>query len=131
VLRRPKRAMVVICGLLGTLIGLGIYQRFMDFINTLANVVPPLIGPVIVDYYLFNKRRFHIELLDRLPDWNLLAVVAFILGAVASFYPPPWIAAGLYALLVSMVVYAVLYAGASLVGVKIGHAKAEAEAARY
>jgi cytosine permease len=120
--------MVVICGLLGTIIGLGIYQRFMEFINTLANVVPPLIGPVIVDYYLFNKRRFHVELLDRLPAWNPLAVLAFIVGAAASFYPPPWIAAGLYALLVSMVVYAVLYVAAGVAGVKIGHAKAEAEA---
>jgi cytosine permease len=128
VLRRPKRVMVVICGLLGTIIGLGIYQRFMDFINTLANIVPPLIGPVIVDYYLFNRRRFHVELLDRLPAWNLLAVIAFIAGAAASFYPPPWIAAGLYALLVSMAVYALLYLVAAVAGIRIGHAKAEAEA---
>ena len=128
VFHRPKRVMVVIWGVLGTLIGLGIYQRFMDFIGTLANIVPPLIGPVIVDYYLFNKRRFHVELLDRLPAWNPLAIVSFVGGAAASFYPPPWIAAGLYALLVSMIVYAVLYGIASVMGVKIGHAKAEAEA---
>jgi cytosine permease len=127
VLRRPKRAMVVICGLLGTIIGLGIYQRFMDFINTLANIVPPLIGPVIVDYYLFNRRRFHVELLDRLPQWNPLAVIAFVVGAMVSFYPPPWMAAGLWALLVSMGVYAVLYLAAAVAGIKIGHAKAEAE----
>jgi cytosine permease len=128
VFRRPKRVMVVIWGLLGTVIGLGIYQRFMEFIGALANIVPPLIGPVIVDYYLFNKRRFHVELLDRLPAWNVLAVVAFLSGAIASFYPPAWMAAGLYALLVSMLVYAALYAVASVIGVKIGHAKAEAEA---
>lgn len=126
--RRPKRVMVVILGLLGTVIGLGIYQRFMDFIGTLANIVPPLIGPVIVDYYLFNKRRFHVELLDRLPAWNPLAVVSFVAGAAASFYPPGWMAAGLYALLVSMAIYAALYLAAGIMGVKIGHAKAEAEA---
>ncbi len=126
--RRPKRVMVVILGLAGTLIGLGIYQRFMDFIGALANIVPPLIGPVIADYYLFNKRRFHVELLDRLPAWNPLAVIAFAVGAWLSFDPPGWVAAGLWALLVSMVVYAVLYLGVSLAGVRIGHAKAEAEA---
>jgi cytosine permease len=126
--RRPKRAMVVILGLLGTVIGLGIYQRFMDFIGTLANVVPPLIGPVIVDYYVFNRRRFHVELLDRLPAWNPLAVIAFVAGAAASFQSPAWIAAGLFALLVSMAVYAGLYLASSLAGVKIGHAKAEADA---
>jgi cytosine permease len=79
--------MVVILGLLGTLIGLGIYQRFMDFIGALGNIVPPLIGPVIVDYYLFNKRRFHPELLERVPAWNALAVVSFVAGAVASCWP--------------------------------------------
>lgn len=126
--RRPKRVMVVICGLLGTVIGLGIYQRFMDFIGALANIVPPLIGPVIVDYYLFNKRRFHVELLDRLPAWNMVALVSFVVGAVASFYSPAWIAAGLFALVVSMVVYAVLYLAARAAGIRIGHARAEAEA---
>jgi cytosine permease len=128
--RRPKRVMVVILGLLGTLIGLGIYQRFMDFIGTLANVVPPLIGPVIVDYYIFNRRRFHVELLDRLPAWNGLAVAGFVAGAAAAFYPPAWIAPGLWALLVSMGVYAALYGLAHLAGVRIGHARAEAEAGR-
>jgi cytosine permease len=128
VFRRPKRVMVVICGLLGTVIGLGIYQRFMEFIGTLANIVPPLIGPVITDYYLFNKRRFHVELLDRLPAWNVLAVIAFMAGAVSAYFAPAWIAAGLFGLLVSMVVYAVLYGMASAAGVKIGHARAEAEA---
>ena len=70
VFRRPKRVMVVICGVLGTLIGLGIYQRFMDFITVLANLAPPLIGPVIVDYYLCNAMRFRADLLDQLPAWN-------------------------------------------------------------
>jgi cytosine permease len=128
--RRPKRVMVVLLGLAGTVIGLGIYQRFMDFIGALANVVPPLIGPVIVDYYLCNGRRFHVELLDRLPAWNPLAIVAFVAGAAASFYPPSWIAAGLWALLVSMAVYAALYLVAHLAGVRIGHARAAAEAGR-
>lgn len=129
VFRRPQKAMVVVCGLLGTIIGLGIYQRFMEFIGQLANVVPPLIGPVIVDYYLFNRMRFRPELLDHLPAWNPLAVLAFAAGAVAAYFPPPWIAAGLWALLVSMVVYAVLYGLALAAGVKIGHARAEADVA--
>jgi hypothetical protein len=83
---------------------------------------------VIVDYYLFNGRRFHVELLERLPAWNPLAVVAFVVGAAASFYPPSWIAAGLYALVVSMIVYATLYLLARLAGKRIGHAKAAGEA---
>ncbi len=128
VFRRPKRVMVVICGLLGTLIGLGIYQRFMDFINVLAYLAPPLIGPVIVDYYLCNGMRFRAELLDRLPAWNPIAVGAFVVGAVSAFYSPAWIANGLYGLLVSMVVYGVLYLLAGVLGVRLGHARAVVEA---
>ncbi len=128
VFRRPKRVTVVICGLLGTLLGLGIYQRFMDFINELANLVPPLIGPVIVDYYLFNRARFHVELLDRLPAWNPLAITCFVIGAVAARYAPGWTAPGLFGLGVSMGSYVILYGLASAAGWRIGHAKAEAEA---
>ncbi|MEO8443644.1 MAG: cytosine permease [Gammaproteobacteria bacterium] len=127
VFRRPKRVMVVICGLLGTLIGLGIYQRFMDFINVLASIAPPLIGPVIVDYYLFNRMSFRAELLDRLPAWNPIAVLAFATGAGSSWFSPDWIANGLFGLLVSMLVYGVLGGLAGLLGVRLGHAKADAE----
>jgi cytosine permease len=128
VFRRPKRVMVVICGLLGTVIGLGIYQRFMDFITVLAMVAPPLIGPVIVDYYLCNRMHYRAELLARLPAWNPVAVVAFAVGAVSAWFAPPWIANGLLGLLVSMVVYGLLYLLARVLGVRLGHARAMADA---
>ena len=128
VFRRPKRVMVVVCGLLGTVIGLGIYQRFMDFINVLAYLAPPLIGPVIVDYYVCNGMTFRAELLERLPAWNPVAVVAFAAGAAGSWFAPAWLANGLFGLLVSMAVYWVVYQAARLAGVRLGHARAAAGA---
>jgi cytosine permease len=130
VFRRPKRVMVVICGVLGTIIGLGIYQRFMDFITQLANVTPPLIGPVIVDYYLVNAMRFRPDLLDRLPAWNPLAVIAFVTGAASAYAAPDWTASGLFGLLVSMGVYAAGFVGLRALGVRVGHARTVAEAGR-
>lgn len=130
VFRRPKRVMVVICGVLGTIIGLGIYQRFMDFITQLANVTPPLIGPVIVDYYLVNAMRFRPDLLDRLPAWNPLAVIAFVTGAAGAYAAPDWTASGLFGLLVSMGVYAAGVVGLRALGVRVGHARTVAEAGR-
>jgi cytosine permease len=127
VFRRPKRVMVVICGLLGTLIGLGIYQRFMDFITVLATIAPPIIGPVIVDYYLCNRMRFRTDLLDRLPAWNPIAVAAFAIGAASAWFSPAWIANGLFGLLVSMAAYGILYAVTGVLGVRLGHARAVAE----
>lgn len=125
--RLPKKLMVIVLGLAGTLIGLGIYQRFMEFIGQLANIVPPLIGPVIVDYYLCNRMRYRPELLARMPAWNPVAIAAFVIGAVAAHYPPDWLAAGLWGLVVSMVVYALLYFVAAAVGVRLGHGKVSPE----
>lgn len=54
--RKPKRVTIVICGLLGTILGLGIYQLFLGWIGLLATIVPPIVGPVIAEYYIFRKR---------------------------------------------------------------------------
>lgn len=129
VFRLPKRVTIVICGTIGTILGLGIYQYFMDWINQIANLVPPLIGPIIVDYYVFHGRRYDTALLDRLPSWNPLAVAAFFIGVVAAYgFTPDWIASGLWGLLVSMVVYGVLFGFARLFGWRFGYSRAAADA---
>ena len=84
VFRRPQHVMTVICGVLGTIVGLGIYARFMDWINLLASVVPPLIGPVIAHYYFIARMRFSAEELDRLAVWNPAAIIAYMVGAIAA-----------------------------------------------
>jgi cytosine permease len=94
----------------------------------LATIAPPIIGPVIVDYYLCNRMRFRTDLLDRLPAWNPIAVVAFATGAASAWFSPSWIANGLFGLLVSMAAYAILYAATGALGVRLGHARAVAEA---
>jgi cytosine permease len=100
VFKLPKRVTIVVCGLIGTILGLGIYQHFMGWINQIANLVPPLIGPVIVDYYLFQRGHYDTT---RLPDL-------------------PWIASGLWGLLVSMVAYTVIYGATRMLGWKLGYA---------
>jgi cytosine permease len=129
VFRLPKRVTIVICGTIGTILGLGIYQYFMDWINQIANLVPPLIGPIIVDYYVFHGRRYDTTLLDRLPAWNPLAVAAFFIGVVAAYgFTPAWIASGLWGLLVSMAAYIVLFGAARLFGWRVGYSRATADA---
>jgi cytosine permease len=115
-LRRPKRVMVLICGLLGTVLGLGIYERFLDWIGLLAVIVPPVIGPVIADYYLFRSGRDRAY--DAVPAFslNFAAVIAFVGGAVlaakgeqiGAAVPMLQIAPSLLGLLGSMLLYAVL-----------------------
>jgi cytosine permease len=123
VFRKPKRVMTVICGLLGTILGLGIYQHFLDWINLLASIVPPLIGPVIVDFYIINRMVFHAEDIDRVPFWNPAAFIAYALGAASTFVAPATMAPSLVGLAVSMITYLVVYYLAAMLGIRLGHAK--------
>ena len=128
VFRRPQKAMTIVCGLLGTLLGLGIYEHFLDWIGLLASIVPPLIGPVIVDFYLINRRRYDADDLSRLPRRNTPAVVSYLIGAAAAYAASQgivlagfdWLFPSLFGLLVSMLVYGVLFFVARLSGVTVG-----------
>jgi cytosine permease len=120
------KAMVVFWGTLGTIFGLGIYQSFFDWINILANIVPPLVGPLIVDYYLVHRRKYHTEDLDRLHSWNPAAVAAYAIGAISTFFSPAWAVPALFGLIVSMIAYGLLVLLAGLFGAKIGYAQVAA-----
>ena len=108
IFRKPQHVTTVICGTLGTILGLGLYQNFMEWINLLASIVPPLIGPVIVEYYFVNREKFHTGHLDNISKWNPAAFIAYILGAASTFYSPDWGTPSLIGLLVSMLVYLIL-----------------------
>ncbi len=117
VFRRPQHVMTVICGLLGTIVGLNIYQYFLDWINLLASIVPPLIGPVIGHYYFVMRRRFDPASLDGLPVWCPAAVIAYVVGAIAAvlnaegiIFDPETMVPALFGLVVSVVVYLGVYA---------------------
>ena len=133
VFRKPQRVTTVICGVLGTILGLGIYQHFMDWINLLATLVPPLIGPVIADYYIVNRMHYNAEHLTRLPRWNPAAVIAYVVGAVAAYagsanWLPDAFSAlfpSLLGLLASIAAYLICYYAAAAAGVRLGHARVQ------
>ena len=108
IFKRPQHVTTVICGTLGTILGLGLYQNFMEWINLLASIVPPLIGPVIVEYYFVNRKKFHTGHLKNISKWNPAAFIAYILGAASTFYSPDWGTPSLIGLLVSILFYLIL-----------------------
>ena len=122
--KRPKRVMTVICGLLGTALGLGIYQKFIPFIDLLASITPPLVGPLLVDFYLVNRRKYDSSDVAALPVWNPVAFIAYALGVGSTFISPPWLTKALVGLIVSVVSYFVLYYLARAMGINPGHRKA-------
>tara|TARA_B110000438_G_scaffold301002_2_gene354777 strand:- start:22 stop:1416 length:1395 start_codon:yes stop_codon:yes gene_type:complete len=129
VFKRPKRVMVVIWGTLGTILGLGLYQRFEQWIFLLAALVPPLIGPLVIDYYLVHKKRYNPDDLKRLHTWNWAAVVSYIVGASVAYIAtygdlglPEIFIPSLLGLVVSMIAYAILYGVAAAMNIRIGYA---------
>ncbi|TXS92030.1 hypothetical protein FV139_14995 [Parahaliea maris] len=130
VLRRPQRVTTVICGLLGTVLGLFIYQHFLSWVNLLASLVPPLIGPVIIDYYVINRRKYRSEHLEHLHGWNPVAILSYLIGAIVAVAATAnsellwleWLFPSSLGLTTSMLAYLVLFYLARAVGRTYGPA---------
>ena len=119
VLRRPQKVMTVICGILGTIVGLVIYQHFIQFIDYLAVLLPPLIGPVIAHFYIVKKCKFNIDKLDDQPSWNIAALLAYLVGASSKWWlVQDVLVSSLAGLLVSIVAYLVIYYAFGAMGKK-------------
>ena len=128
VMRRPKRVMVVIWGLLGTILGLGLYQYFLEWINLLAALVPPLVGPLIVDYYLVHKGKYDADDLPKLHKWNWVAIASYLAGAFFAYAHlkelltlPEALIPSLFGLMVSMGCYALICGVAALMNKRVGY----------
>ncbi|MDC9591532.1 cytosine permease [Xenorhabdus sp. XENO-10] len=87
-LRYPLTTIVI--GILGTLFSiLGILERFVDFLTVLGVVFPPIIGIMLVDYYILRSHR---KVLDESREQGVLphetpvigwaAIIASIIGSV-------------------------------------------------
>lgn len=109
--KRPKKLMVLICGLIGTVLGLGIYARFLEWIELLALIVPPVIGPVIADYYVLRGHRDRHYEEPALARFNASAVASLFAGCALATWPmglEAIIAPSLLGLLASMLAYIIL-----------------------
>jgi cytosine permease len=90
---RPRYPMItLLLGLLGTLCSiLGILDRFVDFLELLGVIFPPVLGVMIIDYYVLKTDRQALTLSrrnDRLPATSQLigwpALIASIAGGATG-----------------------------------------------
>lgn len=107
VFNTSQKKMTIVCGLIGTALGLGIYAHFIQVIDLLASLAPPLIGPLLVEFYILRKRDPS-RTLGSDGTWNLSAFAAYALGAGSSFFSPDWLANSLAGLAVSIATYLAL-----------------------
>ncbi|WP_025121421.1 MULTISPECIES: cytosine permease [unclassified Serratia (in: enterobacteria)] len=105
-------ATTVVIGLLGTLLSvLGILDRFVDFLTILGVVFPPILGVMLVDYFVLRSHRDALDAsrqLGQLPQQTPLigwaAIVASIVGSVIGLVTE-WGVPTINSLLAASVIY--------------------------
>lgn len=90
--RLKYTATTLVVGVLGTTLSvLGILDRFVDFLTVLGVVFPPIIGVMLVDYYLLRTHRKILDesrregkLPDQTPTIGWAAIIASIAGSIVG-----------------------------------------------
>ena len=106
--RANKHILTAIFGVVGiALSSLGITNYFLTFLGWLGTAIPPVAGIVIVDYFIIRKGEYHYGEGVKHHFCNVLALVAWIAGAVVGF-TVHWGIAAINAIVTTAVVYLVL-----------------------
>ncbi len=107
---RSMRMVTLILGTIGVIVALaGVWSLFLDWLNLLGILVPPLGVILIVDHLVLGRQRVE----DRVPPYRPAAFIAWGIGSavalLVSFQAPQYSAA-----IVGIIVAAVIYTVATL-----------------
>ncbi len=86
--RLPKKVMVIVNGVIGTLLALYLYNNFVGFLNVLNTMLPSIGGVLIADFFIVHKMKYT-ALADkkfRIIRWS--AVAAWGAGVLAATFIP-------------------------------------------
>ena len=78
----PKKTMVLVSGIIGTVAAVWLYWNFCDWLNVLNCTLPP-VGIILILSYFCNRKKY---LEDKMPaiQVNWWAVIGVVLGAVVA-----------------------------------------------
>ncbi|PAD99911.1 cytosine permease [Terribacillus saccharophilus] len=140
IFKRPFKVAVVICGVIGTLLGaLGFFEQFSTFINGIGAVVPALAGTMIADFWIVHRTKYKVEYLTKLPRYNAPAIIAAFGGILitlmatglpfagldpVSFLAQPWMVPSILGVVCSVIVYLAVFYLFQAMGIRSGYAKA-------
>lgn len=103
-----KSKITLTIGIVGSILGgLGIANYFAGWLNILGIGVPPMAGIIMADYYVIRKQNYRFKDENQIPEWNINAIIAWIVGSIIGFTVKAGIAS-INSLLVSMLVYIIL-----------------------
>ncbi len=101
----PRKQMVIINGIIGTLAALWLYNHFVGFLTILGSTLPPIGAIILADFFILNRAKYKEFKTMTFKGINWIAILAWASGiAAASFIPgiPP-----INALIVSAIVHVV------------------------
>lgn len=80
----PKRKLVIVNGLVGTLASIWLYDNFCGWLNFLNTIIPPVGAILITDFFIVNKAVYP-KLADKIFEQvNLPAVIAWASGSFVA-----------------------------------------------
>ena len=103
-----KSKITLTIGILGSILGgIGAANYFINWLSILGIGVPPMAGVIMADYYLIRKQNYRFKDEKQLPEWNINAIISWIIGCIVGFTFKFGIAS-INSLIVSIIVYTVL-----------------------
>lgn len=128
--KKSMKVSAVVLGGLGTLMAaFGFFNFFGSFVNLLASIVPPLLGPWAMDFYIIHKMKYDVKLLYKVPTFNYPAILAYATAIlVPILYAPGQMPIAIWNMIVSCVAYLAYYAIARAMGKKPGYRAVSDEA---
>ncbi len=119
--RFNRGTMTIVVGVIGTLMSVaGIINQFVGFLVLLGVVIPPVVGIIVVDYYILKRDRKALDesrITEELPktsdSWNPVSILAWAAGFLVGYFITNIGVASINSLLVSAVVY---YVAMKIVG---------------
>lgn len=91
---------------------------FANFINILGAVGPPIVAPILADYFIVNKNnrsKYSKETLNIQPKYRWAGIASFLIGGALGYIfqyhlrLPGDFPSGLAALIIALIIYTVIY----------------------
>ncbi|MBM89210.1 MAG: permease [Gammaproteobacteria bacterium] len=81
----PEWKIAITSGIFGTILAMaGITEYFIEFLEWLAVIVPPVAGVYLTDYFLLKQKDYSLSLHNSLPEYDFAALLAWLLGTLIS-----------------------------------------------
>lgn len=123
VTNKSMRVSAVILGMIGAVAAAwGFFNYFGGFINVIVSLVPPMMGPWVIDYYVVNKMKYDPKIIKKCPDFNWVAFISYAAGVVVPMiYTPAGLSVAIWNIMTASIVYLVLYYVLAAMGHKVGY----------